>query len=426
MFSFRQSRAKRFSNSRIRKLGAEQLESRQLFASDIGGYCLEWALESARLAASETELESSPRSSTKLSSTSPISAKVTKPTYGYSLIGNAGNSPSTATALGGLAIMGGSTDVNAAFSWMGQRAQGGDFVILSATSTTYGKYINSLASLDSVETLVIDSRAAADDPFVAQVVERAEAIFITGGDQANYVNYWSGTKLENAIYSAMINKNAVLGGTSAGLAIMGEVDFAALNGTISSTEALLDPSDPRITLDTQFVTMNDEPKDKLPLTPLKLLNDTLLESHFQQRDRMGRSMAFTANMAVGNMLPTSIKRDAIASPRTIALNEQTALLVEPNGTSYVVGNPYDRKLPVDSQRRSVFFIKGKSLNSTDERLPAGKLNYSASVSRFDWDPSKVSQTTFGINSWASNLPNVTYEVLAKNGVLSTAVATLYG
>jgi len=309
---------------------------------------------------------------------------------------------------------------------MGQRTQGGDFVILSATSTTYGNYINALAPLDSVETLVVASRAAADDPFVAQVVRRAEAIFITGGDQANYVNYWSGTELENAIYYAMINNNAVLGGTSAGLAIMGEVDFAALGGSISSIEALSNPSDPRITLDTQFVTMNDEPKDKLPLTPLKLLNDTLLEPHFQQRDRMGRAMAFTANMAVGNMLPTVIKGDAIASPRTIALNEQTALLVAPDGTSYVVGNPYDRKLPVSSQRRSVFFVNGKSLNSTDERLPVGKLNYSANVSRFDWDPGKVNQTTFGINSWTSDLPNVTYEVLATNGVLSTSAATLYG
>ena len=418
MLSFRRSRSSHRRNSRFTKLVSEQLESRTLMAADIGSHCLEWELESSSLITPVMESEASPRSSTTLAIKPTAATGTTKPPYSYSLIGNAGNY-NAAQALGGLAIMGGGTDVNAAFSWMGQRTNGGDFVILSFSSTSYGKYISGLGKFDSVETLVVPSLLAANDPFVASKVAQAEGIFITGGDQANYINNWTNTALETAIYTAMVNNKAVLGGTSAGLAVMGEVDFAALSGTITSSEALSNPNDSRITLDTRFVTPTDASS-----TPLTLLNDTLLESHFQQRDRMGRAIAFTANMAVGNMLPKETTGDAIATPRTIAVNEQTALLVLPDGTASVVGNPYDRRLTIASQRRAAFFINGSSISTVGESLPSGPLTYSVNVGRFDWDPALNTSKTFNINSWTS--ADAMYTVDAKSGVLTTTGSTLYG
>lgn len=54
--------------------------------------------------------------------------------------------------------------------------------------------------LSSVETLVVPSRAAAEAPFVNEVVARADAVFIAGGDQSNYIRYWKGTKLDQTLY----------------------------------------------------------------------------------------------------------------------------------------------------------------------------------------------------------------------------------
>jgi cyanophycinase len=145
-----------------------------------------------------------------------------------------------------------------------------------------------MGGVDSVETLVIPSREAAADPFVLDRVSRAEALFIAGGDQSNYINYWKGTPLQTVI-EELIARNVPIGGTSAGLAVLGEFDFAALNGTVTSAQALSDPYDRRMT-----------------------------------RDRMGRLLTFVAR----------IVRDgcdgweSVGSARGIGLDVETALVID--------------------------------------------------------------------------------------------------
>ena len=51
--------------------------------------------------------------------------------------------------------------------------------------------------MNSVATLAIPDKDAAMDPFVADAIRHAEAIFITGGDQSNYVKYWQGTPVQD-------------------------------------------------------------------------------------------------------------------------------------------------------------------------------------------------------------------------------------
>jgi len=77
---------------------------------------------------------------------------------------------------------------------------------------------------------------------------KAEALFIAGGDQAGNIRLWKDTPLQAAIVE-LIQHTVPIGGTSAGLAVLGEVDFAALNGSIESTEALADPYQRQLTLD---------------------------------------------------------------------------------------------------------------------------------------------------------------------------------
>ncbi len=102
---------------------------------------------------------------------------------------------------------------------------GGDFLILRASGDDdYNPYIKDLCHINSVATLLLPDRASAEDPFVAATIRKAEAVFIAGGDQANYINFWMGTPVQTALNEAL-KRNVPIGGTSAGLAVQSEFVF---------------------------------------------------------------------------------------------------------------------------------------------------------------------------------------------------------
>ena len=81
----------------------------------------------------------------------------------------------------GYALMGGGTDLDDAFRWLCDRADGGDFLVIRAAGTdAYNPYIQGLCHLNSVATLIIPDRAAASDPFVTATITHASAVFIAG------------------------------------------------------------------------------------------------------------------------------------------------------------------------------------------------------------------------------------------------------
>ena len=90
----------------------------------------------------------------------PLSA-APKPGYKAYIAGNAADVPQSPNLTPGLALMGGGTDVDAAFQWMCQRAGGGDFVVIRTTGTdAYNPYIQQLCpQMDSVETIIITTVA---------------------------------------------------------------------------------------------------------------------------------------------------------------------------------------------------------------------------------------------------------------------------
>ena len=103
--------------------------------------------------------------------------------------------------------------------------------------------------INSVESIIVDNRHASIDPYIRDRIEKAEGIWFAGGNQWNYINYWKGTPVDSLIQDAVENRNIVIGGTSAGMAILGEYIFSAEKGTISSQEALANPFDERIAID---------------------------------------------------------------------------------------------------------------------------------------------------------------------------------
>ncbi|MBW6498031.1 MAG: Type 1 glutamine amidotransferase-like domain-containing protein [Bacteroidales bacterium] len=150
----------------------------------------------------------------------------------------------------GSLLAGGNTDNDDAMRWFLQRADGGDVVVVRATgSDGYNNYLYSSLNVpvNSVTTIVIPNRTAANNQEVYDAIIKAEALFIAGGNQWDYINYWKNTLVQNAIQYLIDEKGVTVGGTSAGLAVLGEVVYTAQNNTVWSTEALGNPYHFRVT-----------------------------------------------------------------------------------------------------------------------------------------------------------------------------------
>lgn len=217
----------------------------------------------------------------------------------------------------GLILMGGGTDVDAAFTWWKPYVNGGDVVVLRASGADgYNDYLYAqIGGVDSVETLLVTSKALADSDYVRFAIDHAEGVFLAGGDQANYLADWKGTGVATSLMKAW-SRGAVIGGTSAGCDVLGELSFAATNGSVYSSEALADPYNQYMTLDRDF----------LALPPLK---GFLTDTHFAQRDRMGRLAGFLARVITDGW---------VTKARGLGIDEATALVVDPSGQGKVLGN----------------------------------------------------------------------------------------
>lgn len=234
--------------------------------------------------------------------------------YQHYVVGNPADVTVGMPLTAGLVLMGGGPDVDDAFRWMIAKSGGGNFVVIRASGTdAYNPYIYAMGGMASVETIVISSRAAANDPFVLARIRGAEALFIAGGDQADYVNFWQGTGVQAAL-GELAGKNIPIGGTSAGLSIMGKYAYTALNGTITSPAALANPYDRAMTLGRDILALPD-------------LNGLIADPHFDSRDRLGRLITFMARIYTDGWS---------GAPRGVGVDVETALLVD-NGVATRVG-----------------------------------------------------------------------------------------
>ncbi len=297
----------------------------------------------------------------------------------YFITGNAADTAaSRAPTTPAVVLMGGGSDVDDAFRWMIAKAGGGDFVVLRASgSDGYNDYIHAMGGVDSVETLVVKTRAAAADPFVIDRVAKAEAIFIAGGDQWDYIRLWKDTPLQAALEAA-IARRVPIGGTSAGLAVLGEVDYSAANGTVESAEALADPYNRRVTLDRGFVTAPG-------------LAGTITDSHFKTRDRMGRLVAFVARSMQDGLVP-------LANLRAIGIDEATALVLD-NGVATRLGSG------------AAWFLRPAAAPAVCARRQPLTLR-NVAVDRLDGSGS------FDLGSWTGS-GTVRYDLSAEGGVLTS-------
>jgi peptide/nickel transport system substrate-binding protein len=233
----------------------------------------------------------------------------------------------------GLLLAGGGTDIDAAFRWMHQTLTGsgskpgGNVVVLRAYTDedAYSPYIQPIGPFTSVRTIGIPhcaSRAQVDA--LASQIDRADAVFFAGGDQANYVP-WKGSALSAAV-GRVWSRGGVIGGTSAGLAVQGAIVYDSVAADVlhpndddyevRTKNAAPNPFEPEISFTTGF----------LAWPPMV---DTITDTHFAKRDRFGRLVAFMARIRDAKLTPSG-------NIYGLAVDERSALLVDKRGVATLV------------------------------------------------------------------------------------------
>ena len=315
----------------------------------------------------------------------------TKVTTGYRFYVSGSTTDVTTTPTGGVLLAGGGTDSDAGMAWLlargGSRsaAKYGDVVVLRTSGTNgYNSYLVGLGA-NSVTSIVISSVAGANNPAVAAAIAKAEVIFIAGGDQATYVNLWTGTALQAAV-NQRVAAGYPIGGTSAGLAVLGNYVFAALNGTAYSSTVQANPYNSTVTLRGSLFTV-------------PVMANVITDSHFAIRDRMGRLVTFLARL----------QQDGTAvAPRGIGVDEASAVGVTAGGSATVFGAGKGAYLLTVTSGVSRTCVSGVPLSYapvTAQRVPVGK--------------------TFSVSTWSSADGGAPYTLTVTAGALTSSSSSVY-
>jgi cyanophycinase len=220
-------------------------------------------------------------------------------------------------------LAGGGDDVAAAMQWMIDAVRGCtgcgvklDVVVLRASGADgYNNFIAQMNGVDSVETLVIKDRADSDSVGVRETIRNAEVVFFAGGDQCNYIRYFKGTEVERAV-ERVHARGGGIGGTSAGLAIMGEVVYDACpDVSANSAASLRDPYNREVSFTYDFFNW-------------PALKGTLTDTHFVERNRMGRLLTFLARQTRDRKLRRILG---------VGVERETSLAVDRRGLARVLG-----------------------------------------------------------------------------------------
>ncbi|WP_237065066.1 cyanophycinase [Microbulbifer guangxiensis] len=301
----------------------------------------------------------------------------------YLACGTADNSASLSQAT----LLIGGAEANAqgeqaATEWLISHAQGGDYLVLRSGGTggqadwmcgTFGSQLGSAAELS------IDDRAAASDPAVAGYIESAEIIFIAGGDQNEYEDFWKNTAVEDALNAHMNVKRAPIAGTSAGLAILGQSYYAPANLGVLSREILDNPYHSN----TQDINHGD-----FLLHPQ--LSGLITDSHLDRVTGKGRA-AETRHGRTFGFLARTAQDQVSLTVRAIGLEEGTFLAIPASGVATVYGEG------------SAFFMQPNSLpEQITEGSPLVWSNSGKAVSVYRIQGDSNGHGSFDLNNWSGS------------------------
>jgi cyanophycinase len=171
---------------------------------------------------------------------------------------------------------------------------------LAETGERYSELFYDLDA-EHVEVLRISNREEALDagPEAHDMLELATGLFITGGSQLKLSSALGGTPIADAIRSRHA-AGMVVGGTSAGASLMSEHMISMGEGGGTPRRRLVQMA-----------------------KGLGLAPGLIIDQHFRRRDRLGRLM-------------TALSYNP--GPLGVGVDEDTALIIEPDGTLSVLGS----------------------------------------------------------------------------------------
>jgi cyanophycinase-like exopeptidase len=324
-------------------------------------------------------------------------APVPPPRGAYHTVGNPGDvRPATVF---GLALVGGGGRSNEAYRWLIERSGGGDFVLLTASvysdqeDEQFLADMRRLGAVDSITTLTVDTRDKAESAEAEDAVRKAELLFIDGGDQTRYFNLWNRTRLQRAVQALLSEKNVPVGGTSAGMAVLSGLAYIPFYEGVTSARALADPFN---------INMNSIEKG---FFSVDCLADTISDTHWSERDRCGRTIAFLARMVRDGLAPLS-------RARAIACDERTAVCIDGNSQAVVFGG--------DDAADYAYFL---SCRSRPERcLPGLPLHWPQAVRIWKMRGTESGLNGFDLAAWQGR-GGTLHEVDVLDGVLSVDIQT---
>jgi len=224
------------------------------------------------------------------------------------------------------------TGEDEATRWFLDRLDGGNYLVLRFGRTgdqaawicdNYRDFINSAAEL------AINSREAANDSEVLKCIQNADALFIAGGNQNHYEDYWEGTGVEEAINYLANNKKIPIAGTSAGMAILGDYYYSPAHEGVLSSEILNDP-------------FHHNTKDiyRSDFIKIPILKNVITDTHL---DRIDEKHPETRYGRVFGLLARTVHDNANQFPiYSIALEEGAFVAIDEKGIAKVFGNGTDK------------------------------------------------------------------------------------
>ncbi len=201
---------------------------------------------------------------------------------------------------------------------------------------TYTRVFTRLRAGSDIEVVHAPSRAAAHDPELVARLERATGVFMSGGSQLKLSQFLVGTPVGDAIHAAY-GRGVVIAGTSAGASIMSRF----------------------------MISLGDEgltPRQRASqLTAgLGLLENVIVDQHFDQRGRYGRLMSLVANSP--NLLGMGIDENTAVEIR----DERVMTIIGTGGVFVIDARAAVTDAP-DARRGAPMLVSGAVVHS----LPTG-------------------------------------------------------
>ncbi|HVF39447.1 MAG TPA: cyanophycinase [Gemmatimonadaceae bacterium] len=216
----------------------------------------------------------------------------------------------------------------------------------SALASTGPDNVATLKGLGADAFVVNITRTEANDDSIVRKLDGATGIWFSGGDQNRITAAMSNTRAERAIRDRYMS-GAVIGGTSAGAAVMSERMFTGDERRPGGSRPLTDSTQANVTIDRENV---------VTAIGFGLLRGAIVDQHFVRRRRHNRLVSVVLED------PTTVG---------VGIDEATALHVHPDGTWRVVGAT---AVVVIDARTAAVTPRGSMLGASGIRmhvLPAG-------------------------------------------------------